>query len=228
MHTHTYIHVHAHRQRVGLSQISDLAEKTCVHTHTYTYTHIDKGGLSRISSQVPVSDLGELRHICHFFRWQTMPRVSFVTFLARTQNVTRSIWQTMQQCKEECDALAHENIFCNLWRFLSHPSRKTSHFGTAGTKLFWSGRNVTIRLKLKNAFLFPSQISHISRKREAGRPFGLGPTLNTMHSVRCLLFHLFGCPDLVLRTRFGSWPDKKGHICTPSARTKKERDTPFE
>jgi len=27
-------------------------------------------GLSRISSQVPVSDSGEWRHICHFFRWQ--------------------------------------------------------------------------------------------------------------------------------------------------------------
>ena len=36
---------------------------------------------------------------------------------------------------------------------------------------------MTIRLGLKNAFLFPSQISHISRKREAGRPLGLGPTL---------------------------------------------------
>jgi len=78
---------------------------------------------------------------------------------------------------EECDALAHEIFFFNLWRFSSHPSRKTSHFGTACTKLFWTGRNVTIRLGLKKAFLFPSQISHISRKREAGRPFGLGPTL---------------------------------------------------
>jgi len=47
---------------------------------------------------------------------------------------------------EECDALAHENIFFKLWRFLSHPSRKTSHFCPAGTKLFWTWRNVTIRL----------------------------------------------------------------------------------
>ena len=37
---------------------------------------------------------------------------------------------------------------------------------------------IAIRLGLKKAFLFPSQISHISRKREAGRPFGLGPTLS--------------------------------------------------
>ena len=38
-------------------------------------------------------------------------------------------------------------------------------------------RNVTIRLGLKHVFLFPSQICHLSRKREAGRPFGLRPTL---------------------------------------------------
>jgi len=78
---------------------------------------------------------------------------------------------------EECDALAHENIFFNLWRFLSHPSRKTSHFGPAGTNLFWTGRNVTIRLGWKHVFLFPSQIWYLSRKREAGRPSGLRPTL---------------------------------------------------
>ena len=40
-------------------------------------------GLTRISSQLPVSDLGEGRHICHFFRWQKMWRVTFVTFLGR-------------------------------------------------------------------------------------------------------------------------------------------------
>jgi len=40
---------------------------------------------------------------------------------------------------------------------------------------------VTIRLGLKNEFLFfKSQISHKSRKREAGRPFGPGPTLKQM------------------------------------------------
>jgi len=39
--------------------------------------------LSRISSQVPVSDLGEWRHICHSFRRQKMWRVTFVTFLGR-------------------------------------------------------------------------------------------------------------------------------------------------
>jgi len=36
---------------------------------------------------------------------------------------------------------------------------------------------VTIQVGLKHAFLFPSQICHLSRKREAGRPFGLRPTL---------------------------------------------------
>jgi len=36
---------------------------------------------------------------------------------------------------------------------------------------------VTIRLGLKHVFLLPSQICHLSRKREAGRPFRLRPTL---------------------------------------------------
>jgi len=118
-----------------------------------------KVGLTRISSQLPVSDLGEWRHICHCFRWQTIWRVTFVTFLGR-------MWRSRTQI-----------FFCNLWRFLSHPSRKTSHFGPAGTKLFETGRNVTIRLGLKHSDVFPSQICHLSRKREAGRPFGLRPTL---------------------------------------------------
>ena len=34
-----------------------------------------------------------------------------------------------------------------------------------------------IRLGLKNVFLFPSQICHLSWKREVGRPFRLRPTL---------------------------------------------------
>jgi len=33
---------------------------------------------------------------------------------------------------------------------LSHPSRKTSHFGPVGKKLFLTGQNVTIRLGLKH------------------------------------------------------------------------------
>jgi len=40
-------------------------------------------GLTRISSQLRVSDLGEWRHICHFFRWQKIWRVTFVRFLGR-------------------------------------------------------------------------------------------------------------------------------------------------
>jgi len=83
---------------------------------------------------------------------------------------------------DEFDALAHENTIFNLWRFWSHLSPKTSHFGLAGTKLLWTGRNVKIRLGLKHVSLFPSQICHSSLKREAGRPFGLRPTLN--HSLR--------------------------------------------
>ena len=40
---------------------------------------------------------------------------------------------------EECDALTGI-LFLNLWRFLSHPSRKTSHFGPAGTKKNLNGK----------------------------------------------------------------------------------------
>ena len=105
-------------------------------------------GLTRIFFQVPsqiwVSD------------------VTFVTFSCDKKfNATHlsNFW-------EECDAVAHENIFFTLWRFLSHPSRKRSNLGPAGTKLFWKARNVTIRLGLKHVFLFPSQICHFSRKRE--------------------------------------------------------------
>ena len=112
-----------------------------------TGTSILRVGLTRISFQLPVSDLGEWRQICHFFRWQTMWRVTFVTFLGR-------MWRSCIR------------IFFNLWLFLLHPSRKTSLFGPAGTKLFETGRNVTIRLGLKHSYSFPSQICHLSQKRE--------------------------------------------------------------
>jgi len=53
----------------------------CDMTHLYiTWLRV---GPNRISSQLPVSDLSEWRHICHFFRWQKMWRVTFVTFLGR-------------------------------------------------------------------------------------------------------------------------------------------------
>jgi len=81
--------------------------------------------------------------------------------------------------------------FCTLWRFLSHPSRKTSHFGPTGTNKIWIGRNVTIRLEAgtetcfsSDVFLFPSPICHLSRKRKAGRPIGLRPTLIQLASGR--------------------------------------------
>jgi len=52
---------------------------------------------------------------------------------------------------EECDALAQENFCLNLWRFLSHPSRKNSPLDPAGTKKIETGRNVTIRLGLRHS-----------------------------------------------------------------------------
>ena len=94
-------------------------------------------------SQVPVSDLGECHHICHFFRWQKMRRVTFVTFLGR-----------MWRCRTR-------KYFLKLWRFLAHPPRKTSQFGPAGTRINRTWRNVTIRLGLKHVFLFPSQAASI-------------------------------------------------------------------
>ena len=45
---------------------------------------------------------------------------------------------------------------------------------------------MTILLGLKNVFLFPSQICQISRKREAGRPFWLRPTLSHSRIVTFL------------------------------------------
>jgi len=50
----------------------------------YRSKFIPATGVTRISSQLSVSDLGEWRHICHFFWWQKMWCVAFVTFLGRT------------------------------------------------------------------------------------------------------------------------------------------------
>jgi len=67
---------------------------------------------------------------------------------------------------------------------------------------------VTIRLGLKYAFLFPSQISHISRKREVGRPFGLGPTLcgncHTTHSRKILCMNFRRLITEILRNGYGT------------------------
>jgi len=76
--------------------------------------------------------------------------------------------------------------------FLSHPSLfvtsflKNVTFWPAGTKLFETGRNVTIRL-VKHSYFLPSQICHLSWKREVGRPFGLRPTLSVFQCVECVV-----------------------------------------
>jgi len=102
--------------------------------------------------------------------FQSQIWVSDVTFVTFFGDKKSHFWGKF-------DVLAHD-FFFSLWRLLSHPSRKSSHFGPAGTKLFWTGRNVTIQLGMKHVFVFPSQICLLSQKRAAGRPFGLGPTLN--------------------------------------------------
>jgi len=137
----------------------------------YTLPLCLRVALSRISSQFLVSDLGEWRHSDffwrHFFFWKkTRPspkKVTNVTSLTRhsptqVSDVTFVPFFGDKKCDashlshfwEECDALAHENMFFNWWHFLSHPSQKTSHFGPASTKKIWTGRNVTIRLGLKH------------------------------------------------------------------------------
>jgi len=58
-------------------------------------------------------------------------RITFVTFLGR-------MWRSRTR----------QFVF-NLWRFLSHPLRKTSHFGPAGTKKIWTGRNVKFSVSVK-------------------------------------------------------------------------------
>ena len=48
---------------------------------------------------------------------------------------------------------------------------------------------MTIRLGLQHVFLFPSRICHLSRKHEAGRPFGLRKTLNLYISREGVIDH---------------------------------------
>jgi len=127
-------------------------------------------GRTRISYQLPVSDQGEWRHICHFFRWPKMWRVTFVTL--------SHFWV-------ECDALAHENIFFNLWRFVSYLSRKR-HILALPVQSFFDGEEMwRFGWDWNIFFLFPSQICHVSWKREAGGPF---KTVLNMHIVALFYF----------------------------------------
>jgi len=86
---HWCISQHRHQQQccteVRGKRVSLKINESCHDSrHMNETCHICmRVGLSPISSQVPVSDLGEWRHICHFFRWQKMWRVTFVTFLGR-------------------------------------------------------------------------------------------------------------------------------------------------
>jgi len=93
-----------------------------------------------------------------------MWRVTFVTFLGR-------MWRSRTQ----------KYFFWIVTFFVtSFPKNATFCPRRYKKKL----RNVTIRLGLKLIFLFPSQICHLSRKPEAGRPFGLRPTLIIVETKR--------------------------------------------
>ena len=70
------------------AKLVPLCESTQLHPLVKTLFCPQSGfrlrvGLAQISFQLPVSDLGEWRHIFYFFRWQQMRRVTFVTFLGK-------------------------------------------------------------------------------------------------------------------------------------------------
>jgi len=143
-----------------------VVSNICIHLHTWVCRHRHHTGarrrqirleqirvsLTRISSQLPVSDLGEWRHICHRDKKCDASHLSH-------------FW-------EECDALAHENPFFILWRFFVTFFPKNVTFWPRLYKLEEMWR---FGWELKNSYLFPSQICHLSRKHEAGEPFRLTP-----------------------------------------------------
>jgi len=90
----------------------------CMHVYVRMYTYIGSVLAQfrpRFPSQIWVSD------------------VTFVTF----SGDKKCDASQLSHFWEECDNLAHENLFFNLWRFLSHPSRKTSHFRPRWYKTFF-------------------------------------------------------------------------------------------
>jgi len=115
-------------------------------------------GVIRISSQHPVSDLGEWRHTCHFFRWQTMWRVTFVTFLGR-------MWRSRTR-----------KFLFELVTFFVTSFPKKLTFRPRRYKKNWNGKKCDDSAGTET--FFRSQIFHLFRKCEAGRPFGLRQTLD--------------------------------------------------
>jgi len=94
---------------------------TYTYTYTYTYIHISIY-IGSVLPGFPPSFLSQIR----------VSDVTFVTFSV-TNNVRRHIchisWKNV--------TLSHTKTFFVTGEFFwSHPSRKTSHFGPAGTKFF--------------------------------------------------------------------------------------------
>ena len=110
-------------------------------------SHFDyhRAGLSPISSHVPDSDFVESRHICHFFDDKKCHALHLSHF-----------W-------EECDDLVQKLFFFNLWRFLSHPLRKTSNFRPRRCKPFLNGKKCDDSAETEKYFFLPfSDLSVIS------------------------------------------------------------------
>jgi len=102
-------------------------------------------GLTRISSQLPVSHLGEWRHICHFFRWQKIWRVTFVTFLGRT-------WHSRTR-----------KYFFQLVTFFVTFFPKNVTFLPRRYKMFLNGKKCDDSAGTETCFSLPvSDLSHIS------------------------------------------------------------------
>ena len=91
-------------------------------------------------------------------------RFGWVTSLLSLFLVTKNVASHFCQVSWKKVTLSHMKIFFLNGDVFGHILPETSLFGPAGTKLFWTARNVTIRLGLKSVFLFQSQICHLSRK----------------------------------------------------------------
>ena len=143
-----------HKNKMGLI-IRSISTISKFYQHLCFNSRIDFNGLKYLYSVISVIDKrlsGNTKKWTLVRSWTATVRLGSVLaeFLSRfpsqiwVSDVTFVAFFNDHQCHalhlshfwEECDALAHENMFFNLWRFLSYPFPKTSHFGPAGTKLF--------------------------------------------------------------------------------------------
>jgi len=119
------------------------------------------GFLLSFPSQIWVSDVTFVT----FFRWQKMCRVTFVTFLER-------MWRSRARI-----FFLTSDVFC-------HTLLEKCHILALPVPNFFE-REEMWRFGWDWNIFFSSRLRfHISRKREAGRPFGLRPTLSVRDAIR--------------------------------------------